>query len=913
MASTGEGKSESVRTMHADAMAVLGNLDMFERAGVATSAFWESLGLSRHDAKPGLAVPWDLYARFAERAIETVGADRIDATVRELSLQFRGHWAPQPTTREALRFLLRELAPAVWPCLDMSIVDTEAPRLTIRVSIPEPLHAFAGWHRMNAMGLAGFPIGMGLPEVRLLDLAVDETGRHAVYLFELPDELLGADGLAPATITHADATAVFGNTDMLERAGVSSPERGIEDAPSIARASDPVTHVEAIAVLSNLEVFERLGVPSRPFWDELGIDPLDVKPGAHVPWDPYARFFEDAIARVGEERVAAAVRAMPRQYQAHWPKQSSMREALRFVATELTPMAWPCLRTRFLELAPPFCAIEIVTPPPLRPAPAIQRIHGIAFAAGPPAMGLPEATLIGSILDDDDRRGLHIFVLDDERVEVPLGELGNKVRGNYCLAFVDMCVLAGVDVRGWMSRHHIDRDGLIAGDLLEWRVIRELFELAEPEVGGPALRQASQHFADLTRPRSQRSLPLDPYAMLEFVHSTQLLTDGWGVLAPASVQRVGARHALIHVPMRKDTEGSSAVFRAHLYALESVTPHVDLPPPRTVASRIDDREGIYVVELPVVPHPGAVGQQPDGPTTSKLATKVVEGVYRERVEARASMVERLGREVARRTDVHSIAEVLTRDLRDHLEAEGVEIRLFVDGDDMPLRMHGAREGSLLTRAMEYGGQSIGAVRVWCDPPSAGAILAVLDVMMPWVGVAFGTAIERADASASLASSRAERDAIRDALASVLTTHPHAVFVLDARGHVEPANAHAMRRLAAEGAQLLERIAEAVGTGSAAFDVHPVRHNDQVDRLVVIERPRGALSVDDRVQLAVTRLGLTERQADVVLRMSRGLSNKEIASELSCSEVTVEKHLTAAFKRAGVTGRTQLAAKLWESR
>jgi DNA-binding NarL/FixJ family response regulator len=693
---------------------------------------------------------------------------------------------------------------------------------------------------------------------------------------------------------------------------VTSPERVIEEASPIDTASSVVTDADAIGVLSNLEVFERLGVPGRPLWDELGVDPLDVRPGLRVPWDPYARFIEGAIARLGEDRVAVAVRDMPRQYQAHWPKQQSIRDALRFMAAELTPTVWPCLRIRFFELQPPFCAVEVVTPRPLHPAPGIQRMNGIAFAAGPAALGLPEATLVGSIVEDEGRRGLHVFVLDDERVQVPLGELGAFVRGNYFLAFVDISELAGVDVQDWMSLHGLDRSRLLAGDLVEWRVVRDLFDHAESAVGSAAMRHAAQHFADLTRARSQPPPTRDPYVLLELLHSPPLLTDGWGVIAPASVHRLGARHVVIHTRLRDGAEGSSAMFRAHLYALESVTRHIDLPPLRSVASRVDDREGIYVLELPDTAHLAVVDERRDGPSTSEFATKVIEGVYRERVEARASMVERLGREVARRTDVHSIAEVLTRDLRDHLDANGVEVRLFVDGKDVPLRMHGAREGSLLTRTMAYGSQSIGTVRVWSEPESTGAILAVLDVMMPWVGVAFGTAIDRADASSALATTRGERDAIRDALASVLATHPHAVYVVDARGHVEPANGHASERLAADGKAVLERIAEAVGTGGPTFEVHPVRHGDLVDRLVVIERSRGALALGDRVQSAAAQWSLTKRQTEVVTLLARGLSNKEIASELGCAEVTVEKHLTETFRRAGVTGRTELAAKLWAS-
>jgi hypothetical protein len=107
-------------------MGVLSNLEIFERAGVSTRAFWDEVGLERSDLAPGLTLPWDPYARFAERAIEALGADRMDAAVREISRQFRGHWAPMESSRDAIRFLLHDLVPALWPCLTASLFEAEA-------------------------------------------------------------------------------------------------------------------------------------------------------------------------------------------------------------------------------------------------------------------------------------------------------------------------------------------------------------------------------------------------------------------------------------------------------------------------------------------------------------------------------------------------------------------------------------------------------------------------------------------------------------------------------------------------------------------------------------------------------------------------------------------------------------------
>jgi DNA-binding CsgD family transcriptional regulator len=56
-------------------------------------------------------------------------------------------------------------------------------------------------------------------------------------------------------------------------------------------------------------------------------------------------------------------------------------------------------------------------------------------------------------------------------------------------------------------------------------------------------------------------------------------------------------------------------------------------------------------------------------------------------------------------------------------------------------------------------------------------------------------------------------------------------------------------------------------------------------------------------------GLTPRQGAVLERLAAGQSNKEIASWLGCSVTTVEEHLTAIYRKAGVAGRHALLASL----
>jgi DNA-binding NarL/FixJ family response regulator len=67
------------------------------------------------------------------------------------------------------------------------------------------------------------------------------------------------------------------------------------------------------------------------------------------------------------------------------------------------------------------------------------------------------------------------------------------------------------------------------------------------------------------------------------------------------------------------------------------------------------------------------------------------------------------------------------------------------------------------------------------------------------------------------------------------------------------------------------------------------------------------SDDDEVDADAVVLGdikLSKRQKQLILMLDRGLSNRDIAAELSISEHTVKVHLWRLFRRLGVKSRTQ---------
>lgn len=57
--------------------------------------------------------------------------------------------------------------------------------------------------------------------------------------------------------------------------------------------------------------------------------------------------------------------------------------------------------------------------------------------------------------------------------------------------------------------------------------------------------------------------------------------------------------------------------------------------------------------------------------------------------------------------------------------------------------------------------------------------------------------------------------------------------------------------------------------------------------------------------------LTPREEEILLALSRGLSNKAIGKALCIEESTVEGHVHRIFRKLGVTTRTEAARYAWE--
>ncbi|HUB30323.1 MAG TPA: response regulator transcription factor [Terracidiphilus sp.] len=72
--------------------------------------------------------------------------------------------------------------------------------------------------------------------------------------------------------------------------------------------------------------------------------------------------------------------------------------------------------------------------------------------------------------------------------------------------------------------------------------------------------------------------------------------------------------------------------------------------------------------------------------------------------------------------------------------------------------------------------------------------------------------------------------------------------------------------------------------------------------VAAEAPAGKLFAPDTARQQT--LGITARELEILGLVARGLSNREIASELFVSENTVKTHCARAFDKLGAARRTQ---------
>jgi DNA-binding CsgD family transcriptional regulator len=152
------------------------------------------------------------------------------------------------------------------------------------------------------------------------------------------------------------------------------------------------------------------------------------------------------------------------------------------------------------------------------------------------------------------------------------------------------------------------------------------------------------------------------------------------------------------------------------------------------------------------------------------------------------------------------------------------------------------------------------------------------------------------------------DILTQALDAALEALQTPAFVVGPSGAVEFANQAGLELWKRNRSSLFASIkqSEASDSGTEEFSVSRLGGAGQGYRLAVRREPCHLAS---RLPIAVRAWGLTTRQARVLECVASGASNKEIALALTCSEVTVENHITELFRRSNTRSRASLVSKL----
>ena len=74
--------------------------------------------------------------------------------------------------------------------------------------------------------------------------------------------------------------------------------------------------------------------------------------------------------------------------------------------------------------------------------------------------------------------------------------------------------------------------------------------------------------------------------------------------------------------------------------------------------------------------------------------------------------------------------------------------------------------------------------------------------------------------------------------------------------------------------------------------------------------RASRETASRLRAVTAAHCLTARQGRILFLVVSGLSNKEIAARLRCSEVTVETQMTTLLRRTRSSSRAVLVARFW---
>ena len=115
----------------------------------------------------------------------------------------------------------------------------------------------------------------------------------------------------------------------------------------------------------------------------------------------------------------------------------------------------------------------------------------------------------------------------------------------------------------------------------------------------------------------------------------------------------------------------------------------------------------------------------------------------------------------------------------------------------------------------------------------------------------------------------------------------------------------------------ERILDAIDAGAVGYLLKDSEPEELLKGIRAVARgesplsPKAAQAIIAASKERQQTRELSPRETEVLILLTRGLANKQIAQKLGISEKTVKAHLVNVFQRIGVADRTQAA--LWAER
>jgi len=102
---------------------------------------------------------------------------------------------------------------------------------------------------------------------------------------------------------------------------------------------------------------------------------------------------------------------------------------------------------------------------------------------------------------------------------------------------------------------------------------------------------------------------------------------------------------------------------------------------------------------------------------------------------------------------------------------------------------------------------------------------------------------------------------------------------------------------------VDRLKRALNLGASFLLEKPFRGRELVD---TVRKLLGDLrNLGGLVDTAISRAGLTEREAEIARLVLKGLPSAEIATVLGSSDKTVRQHLSRIYEKCGVSSRPEL--------